>query len=276
MMRLLVLALLGVTSATPNGHACLPGHNGSALPFCDHTLPIPQRVADLLQRLTVEEKAHLIAIRGDIPDAGVARLGIPPYSWGIEILHGAGINCVGKHCPTILPVLACAASSFNRSAWHGMGAVISTEMRAANNNGGVVRPGALTQVGLNGWGPNINLARDPRWGRELEVPTEDPTLAGKLAASMTRGIQEGDDHHDAAHAPAHHLLALLLVLSMPLIVLVFPPKATTRSTSSCSAHSSISPCTPWSTRTAKTAAASRPTSRSMTWATATCLPTASA
>ena len=45
------------------------------------------------------------------PDAGVARLGIPPYSWGIEILHGAGINCVGKHCPTILPVLACAASS---------------------------------------------------------------------------------------------------------------------------------------------------------------------
>ena len=185
--------LVATTATTPNGHACLPGHNSSALPFCDHTLPVATRVKDLLRRLSVEEKAHLIAIRGDAPDAGVTRLGIPPYSWGIEILHGAGINCVGAHCPTIFPVLACAASSFNRSAWHGVGAAISTEMRAANNNGAVTRPGSTEPVGLNGWGPNINLARDPRWGRELEVPSEDPTLAGKLAASMTRGLQEGED-----------------------------------------------------------------------------------
>jgi hypothetical protein len=162
----LLLALLGAASATPNGHACLPGHNSSALPFCDHTLPIPHRVADLLKRLTVEEKAHLIAIRGDTPDGGAPRLGIPPYNWGIEILHGAAIDCIGEHCPTVLPVLACAASSFNRSAWRGMGAVISTEMRAANNNNGMVRPGEVAphnpHVGLNGWGPNVNLARDPR------------------------------------------------------------------------------------------------------------------
>ena len=55
---------------TPNGHACVPGHNASSLPFCDHTLPIAARVKDLLGRLSVEEKAHLIAIRGDSPDAG--------------------------------------------------------------------------------------------------------------------------------------------------------------------------------------------------------------
>ena len=156
LLLLLPLTLLGVASATPNGHACLPGHNSSSLPFCDHTLPIPQRVDDLLKRMTVEEKAHLIAVRGDTPDGGVARLGIPRYSWGTEILHGAGINCIGEHCPTILPVLACAASSFNRSAWRGMGAVISTEMRAANNNNGNVRPGEVAphdpHVGLNGWG----------------------------------------------------------------------------------------------------------------------------
>jgi beta-D-xylosidase 4 len=115
------------------------------------------------------------------------------YNWGVEILHGAGIACVGQNCPTILPVLATAASTFNRSAWHAMGAVISTEMRAANNAGGITRPGSTDPVGLNGWGPNINIARDPRWGRELEVPTEDPTLAGVLAAAMTRGIQQGDD-----------------------------------------------------------------------------------
>ena len=55
------------------------------------------RAADLVSRLTLDEKAHLIAVRGDSADAGVARLGIPQYDWGIEILHGAGVNCIGQH-----------------------------------------------------------------------------------------------------------------------------------------------------------------------------------
>lgn len=180
-------------SPPPNGHACNPGHSSSALPFCNVSLPIEARVADLVGRMTAEEKVHLIAIRGDSNNTGVDRLGIPGYNWGIEILHGAGIACIDSHCPTILPVLANAAASFNRSAWHGMGAVISTEMRAANNANGITRPGSTDPVGVNGWGPNINLLRDPRWGRALEVPTEDPRLAGHLAAAMTHGIQEGED-----------------------------------------------------------------------------------
>jgi hypothetical protein len=161
-LQAIVVAATTMAAATsaPAGHACQPGHNSSALPFCNASLPITERVRDLVGRLSVDEKAHLIAIRGDSPDAGVARLGIPPYNWGVEILHGAGISCIGPHCPTILPVLACAASTFNRSAWTAMGAVISTEMRAAHNNNGTTRPGSTDPVGLNGWGPNINLARD--------------------------------------------------------------------------------------------------------------------
>ena len=178
-----------LAEAAPYGHACPPGHNSTAMPFCNPNLAIADRVQDLLGtkkqfsvldvwwwfhktqasaktlptrdsrmldrctdvvqsvttspptthciagRLSVEEKAHLIAIRGDSADAGVLRLGIPPYSWGVEILHGAGIACIGPHCPTIFPVLACAASAFNRTAWHGIGSVISTEMRASNNAG---------------------------------------------------------------------------------------------------------------------------------------------
>jgi hypothetical protein len=143
----------------PNGHACDPGHSSSALPFCNASLSIGARVADLVGRMTVEEKVHLIAIRGDSNNTGVDRLGIPGYNWGIEILHGAGIACIDSHCPTILPVLANAAASFNRSAWHGMGAVISTEMRAANNANGITRPGSMDPVGVNGWGPNINVSR---------------------------------------------------------------------------------------------------------------------
>lgn len=150
---ILVVLLAGAAAAHPGGHACNPGHNSTSLPFCDPKLPISARVADLLRRLTRQEKAHLIAIRGDSPDAGVARLGIPPYNWGVEILHGAGIACIGEHCPTIFPVLASAASSFNASAWRAVGSAISTEMRAANNANGMVRPLSSAAVGLNGWGP---------------------------------------------------------------------------------------------------------------------------
>ncbi len=142
---------------TPNGHACSPEHSSSVLPFCNASLSIETRVADLVGRMTIEEKVHLIAIRGDSNNTGVDRLGIPGYNWGVEILHGAGIACINSHCPTILPVLANAAASFNRSAWHAMGAVISTEMRAANNANGMTRPGSTDPVGVNGWGPNINV-----------------------------------------------------------------------------------------------------------------------
>ena len=70
---------------------------GSVRPY-RHLLCVPKaRASDLVARLTLDEKTHLVAVRGDSADAGVARLGIPQYDWGIEILHGAGVNCIGEH-----------------------------------------------------------------------------------------------------------------------------------------------------------------------------------
>ena len=120
-------------------------------------------------------------------------MGIPGYTWGVEILHGAQSRCLNGSCPTIFPVLASTTSSFNTSMWHEVGSAISTEMRALNNLH-VGRSNCPTSmIGTNGWGPNVNLARDPRWGRVLEVGSEDPYVSGVLGASMIRGLQEGED-----------------------------------------------------------------------------------
>ncbi len=159
--NLLLLFPSLLVGAAPASHACGPDlpTNITSLPFCDHTKPIDDRVADLLSRLTLQEKVRLTYTRGDQGDGGVERLGIPSYTWGTEILHGAGIKCVGKHCPTIFPVLANAASSFNRSAWQAMGSAISTEMRAGNNARANCQKSDY--VGLNGWGKRAVIDGTP-------------------------------------------------------------------------------------------------------------------
>ena len=107
--------------------------------------------------------------------SGVPRFGLPQYQWGIEDLHGAGTQCLedstgNNHCPTIFPNLAQLAASFNTTLWESVGAVIGREMRVVNNAGGrrdrnppvPGQPDPNPLVGVNGWGPNLNIARDPR------------------------------------------------------------------------------------------------------------------
>ena len=87
-------------------------------------------------------------------------------NWGLENLHGIQTQCfkskdgTAQHCPTILPVLASAAASFDWDTWRAMGEMLSTEQRASNNNRGLRGNSDRNAVGLNGWGPNINLMRD--------------------------------------------------------------------------------------------------------------------
>jgi beta-glucosidase-like glycosyl hydrolase len=183
-------------------HGCML-KNVTNLPFCDPSLSPAVRAKDLRLRLTMSEKLCLM----DSKPCAVPRLGLPGYNWGVEDLHGAGTECLngtaGPRCPTIFPVLSVLASSFNETLWQKVGAVIGTEMRAANNAGArrgrhPARPGesnANPFIGVNGWGPNLNIARDPRWGRNEEVPSEDSFLSGKVGAYMTKGIQ-GDGLSD--------------------------------------------------------------------------------
>jgi len=185
----------------PSGYfyGCLPGNVSHALPFCDPSLAVAQRVADLVSRLSLEEKLGLlgpdttdtgVGSCSDM-DAGVARLGIPRITHLVEVNTAAGSECLGVgKCATNFPGPTGLAGSFNRSLWRAKGDVIASEMRALNNIGGSRGYEAPnSKIGLAGFGPNINIARDPRFGRTSEVPGEDPFLSGSYAAEMVKGMQ---------------------------------------------------------------------------------------
>ena len=151
-------------------HGCVSA-NVSSLPFCDPSLSISARARDLRSRLTRAERLCLM----DSAACAVPRLGLPAYNWGVEDLHGAGIECLvdgaQTHCPTIFPTLNILASSMNDTLAQAVGHVIGTEMRAANNAGAtrgrrvLPRPGEKNlnpPIGVNGWGPNINMCASIR------------------------------------------------------------------------------------------------------------------
>ncbi|CAN6467854.1 unnamed protein product [Victoria cruziana] len=162
-----------------------------AFAFCSASLPVPQRVRDLLGRLTLAEKVRLLVNNA----APVPRLGIARYEWWSEALHG--VSNVGPgtrfggavHGATSFPQVILTAASFNASLWYEIGRVVSTEARAMYNAG---------SAGLTYWSPNVNVFRDPRWGRGQETPGEDPTVAGRYAAQYVRGLQEVPFGKDAS------------------------------------------------------------------------------
>lgn len=184
-----LLALLIFTSSlagTSEGRApfsCDP-NNGltRSLRFCRANLPIHARVQDLIGRLTLQEKVRLLVNNA----AGVPRLGIQGYEWWSEALHGVsnvgpGTKFRGAFpAATSFPQVISVAATFNDSLWEAIGRVVSDEARAMYNGG---------TAGLTYWSPNVNIFRDPRWGRGQETPGEDPTLAAKYAASYVRGLQ---------------------------------------------------------------------------------------
>ncbi|KAG6749809.1 hypothetical protein POTOM_046879 [Populus tomentosa] len=185
----LSVLFLGVslqTSKALDPFACDPkdGTNRD-LPFCQVKLPIQTRVNDLIGRMTLQEKVGLLVNNA----AAVPRLGIKGYEWWSEALHG--VSNVGPGTKfggafpvaTSFPQVITTAASFNATLWEAIGRVVSDEARAMFN-GGV--------AGLTYWSPNVNIFRDPRWGRGQETPGEDPVVVGKYAASYVRGLQGSD------------------------------------------------------------------------------------
>ena len=155
------------------------------LPFRDTKVPIEKRVDDLVGRLTVEEKvAQLMMATPAIP-----RLGIPAYHWWNEALHGVARNGIA----TVFPQAIGLAATWNPELHHQIAEAISTEARAKNNDA-IRRSGGDTKIyeGLSIWSPNINIFRDPRWGRGQETYGEDPFLTGRFGVAFVRGLK-GDD-----------------------------------------------------------------------------------
>ena len=162
----------------------------SGLPYCNASLPVEARVADLLARMTPQEKAA--ALDAGVP--AIARLGVPSMHSG-EALHGPATGCVGSPapnstgCPTSFPCPTALGAAFDEALWLRVGLAIGTEARALSNlNAGAV------------WlfMPNINPARDPRWGRTQEVASEDAALIGSYGQAIVRGVQ-GEGGSDPGH-----------------------------------------------------------------------------
>lgn len=154
-------------------------------PFRNPDLPIADRVQDLLSRLTLEEKA---AQMQNLTPA-VERLGIPAYNWWNECLHGVGRSWDKV---TVFPQAIAMAATFDPEALRQMGRITSTEARAIYNEANRTGKGGIQYKGLTFWTPNINIFRDPRWGRGQETYGEDPYLTGVLGKAIVEGLQ-GDD-----------------------------------------------------------------------------------
>ncbi|MBI4420270.1 MAG: hypothetical protein HY560_05545, partial [Gemmatimonadetes bacterium] len=152
-------------------------------PYLNPDLPVDVRVADLARRMTLEEKAGQL---GNSAPA-IPRLGIPAYDWWNEALHG--VARAGR--ATVFPQAIGLAATWDSALMYRVGTAISIEARAKHHES--VRQGYRgIYEGLTFWSPNINIFRDPRWGRGMETYGEDPYLAGRLAVQFVRGMQ-GDD-----------------------------------------------------------------------------------
>src|SRR5215471_13658992 len=151
------------------------------LPYLDPSLPLAERVHDLLARLTVEEKMAQLTF--DAP--AIARLGVPAYNYWNEALHGVARN--GR--ATVFPQAIGLAATWDPDLVRRVAAAIGDEARAKYHET-LRRQGDSGQYqGLTFWSPNINIFRDPRWGRGQETYGEDPTLTGILGTAFVRGLQ---------------------------------------------------------------------------------------
>ena len=170
-------------------YPCGAGSIAEKLAFCNSSLSFEDRAKDLIyNQLNLTE---LISITVDTA-AGIPRLGISSYEWWSEALHGIGgspgVTYGGKiNSSTMFPQVIGTSSSFNRSLFNMIGSATSTEARAMWNS---------NQAGLTLWAPNVNIFRDPRWGRGQETPGEDPFVTSQYAANFVLGMQDDNNNNN--------------------------------------------------------------------------------
>ncbi|MEO8607215.1 MAG: glycoside hydrolase family 3 C-terminal domain-containing protein [Chloroflexota bacterium] len=163
--------------------------------YLDTTQPVDARVDDLVSRMTLEEK---VSQMGSTAPA-IARLNVPAYNWWNEGLHGVGRAGIA----TVFPQAIGIASTWNPDLVQRMANVISDEGRAKHHE--AVRQEIYdVYTGLTFWSPNINIFRDPRWGRGQETYGEDPYLTGRLGVGFVRGLQGDDPKYFKTVATAKH------------------------------------------------------------------------
>jgi beta-glucosidase len=160
------------------------------------SLPIEQRVEDLVSRMTLEEKVsqmrdHAVAI---------PRLGVPKYDWWNEGLHGVAFAGYATNFPQVIGM----AATWDAGLVHQMGQTVSTEARAKYNEA-MRHDQHESFFGLTFWAPNINIFRDPRWGRGQETYGEDPFLTSRMGVAFVSGMQGSDPKYfRVVSTPKHY------------------------------------------------------------------------
>jgi beta-glucosidase len=168
----------------------------SILPYQDSSLPIEARVSDLLSRMTLAEKVAQMSH----PAKGVERLGVPKYNFWSEALHGVARN--GR--ATVFPQAIGMAATWDRDLIRNIASAIGDEARAKHHEAVRCRGYSEMGQGLTFWSPNVNLFRDPRWGRGQETWGEDPCLTGEMGSAFVRGLQGDHPKYLKAAACAKH------------------------------------------------------------------------
>jgi len=158
---------------------------GQKLPYKDPNLNFEQRAKDLISRLTLSEKATLMC---DVSDA-IPRLGIKKFNWWSEALHGLANN----NNVTVFPEPVGMAASFDDNLVYSIFNAVSDETRAKYNEATQKGQENKRFLSLSVWTPNVNIFRDPRWGRGQETYGEDPYLTSRMGVSVVKGLQGPSD-----------------------------------------------------------------------------------
>jgi beta-glucosidase len=182
---ILLIAVLPVVATAQSGQPA----------YRNLDLAAEKRAADLVGRMTPEEK--VLQMQNSAP--GIQRLDIPAYDWWNEALHG--VARAGE--ATVFPQAIGLAATWDTGLMHRIADAISTEARAKYNE--ALRAGDHSRYhGLTFWSPNINIFRDPRWGRGQETYGEDPFLTGRMAVAFIQGMQGADPHYFKVITTAKH------------------------------------------------------------------------
>jgi beta-glucosidase len=166
--------------------------------FQDPALPIDQRVNDLVAQMTLDEKINQMINQAP----AIERLGIPAFNWWNEALHGVARAQGFK--TTVYPQAIAMAATFDKASLHQMADYTAEEGRAINNESIRNKKTDPRYVNLTYWTPNINIFRDPRWGRGQETYGEDPYLTASMGYSFVTGLQGNDPKYLKAAACAKH------------------------------------------------------------------------
>ncbi|MEN2787525.1 glycoside hydrolase family 3 C-terminal domain-containing protein [Sphingomonas qilianensis] len=187
----IALALLASSALAPTATAqSVPGT------LRDSTATPEQRARDIVSRMTLEEKARQL---GHTAPA-IPRLGVPEYNWWNEGLHGVARAGIA----TVFPQAIGMAATWDTALLNRVGATVSTEFRAKFLERRLPDGGSEFYRGLTVWSPNINIFRDPRWGRGQETYGEDPYLSGRLGIAYIDGLQGTDPRFSKVIATSKH------------------------------------------------------------------------